>query len=199
MYSEPRARRVTAAELGELQRATSLFIHTAVARRDLDRGWELVSPTLRGGMTRQEWMSGDNTVVPFPVARISAWNVDYAYENDVAFDVSLISKPPYDTIGKTFMIELKRTSPHRWVVDYWAPKGVSSLDVSRSYRRTPPAAFASGRPPFATRWVLLPLALVGGALLLAATVAVRSAVRSRRRARRYAAELAAYRSSSSPS
>lgn len=189
VYREPQAHRLTHAERTELERMTSLFIHTAVARRDLHHAWRIVGPELRAGLSRRDWESGDNPVVPFPAQRITAWSLDYSYEGDVAFDVSLLSKPPYDTIGKTFMIELTRP-PHtrRWLVSYWAPKGVSSVQMSRSAR----AAAAPVEPVVArlsARWLLVPSGFLAAALAGLAAFGLRSFLAGRRSARRYAAEL----------
>src|SRR5262249_38569933 len=42
------------------------FIHTAVARKNLARAWELAAPELRHDTTREEWLAGTMRVVPYP-------------------------------------------------------------------------------------------------------------------------------------
>ena len=52
----------------EARRVAVRFIQTAVARENLEEAWTLVGPNLRGGLTRREWLTGNNPVVPFPVS-----------------------------------------------------------------------------------------------------------------------------------
>ena len=47
----------------------SRFIDTAVARKNVDRAWGLVTPTLRAGYTRKQWDTANLPgIPPFPVA-----------------------------------------------------------------------------------------------------------------------------------
>ena len=47
----------------------SRFIDTAVARKNVDRSWGLVTPTLRAGYTRKQWDTANLPgIPPFPVA-----------------------------------------------------------------------------------------------------------------------------------
>ena len=54
----------------EAKQVAIRFVQTAVARENLEEAWELVGPNLRGGLTRKEWISGDNPVVPYPIDQL---------------------------------------------------------------------------------------------------------------------------------
>jgi hypothetical protein len=64
------------------------FVRTAVLRRNLDASWPLIHPALKQGMSLKEWRPG-RFRDPLPGPRILDWNVDWAYEDDVAADVVL--------------------------------------------------------------------------------------------------------------
>ena len=90
-----------------------------LVQEDLDGAWELLGPEMKAGQTRKSWDTGFNNVVPFKADGIQAWSILYAYDNDVAVDVSLVSrgKGKADWAGKTFTLELKRypARPGHWL------------------------------------------------------------------------------------
>jgi hypothetical protein len=198
VYHEPKLHRLSERERLELLATSTKFVQTAVARRDLDRAWAMLGPDLRAGMTRKEWDTGNNTVVPFPAVGIATWDVLYSYEDDVAFDLSLVSEPGHDLVGKTFTIELRRDARrNRWLVASWVPKGLAGAGQSIAAASAPPPS--SPRAHLSTKWLLLPLAILALIVVTPIVVVARSLLVGRRAARRYAQELASYRSTSSPS
>ena len=160
----------------------------------------MLGPEMKAGQTRKSWDSGFNNVVPFKADAIEAWDILYAYKDDVALDLSLVSgrRDGDNWAGKTFTLELKRDpSSHRWLVASWVPKGVGgggTLSANRRSGPPPPAVTAH----ISTRWLFLPGVFLGGLLLVLGAAGVRSVLRSRRASRRYA-EALGYKSSSSPS
>ena len=200
VYRAPTHMRLTKRDRIDLFTASSRFVRTAVARKQLDSAWEMLGPEMKAGQTRKSWDSGFNNVVPFKADAIEAWDILYAYKDDVALDLSLVSgrRDGDNWAGKTFTLELKRDpSSHRWLVASWVPKGVGgggTLSVNRRSGPPPPAVTAH----ISTRWLFLPGVFLGGLLLVLGAAGVRSVVRSRRASRRYA-EALGYKSSSSPS
>lgn len=200
VYQAPTHVRLTSRDRIELFTASSRFVRTAVARKQLDAAWQMLGPEMKAGQTRKSWDSGFNNVVPFKADAIEAWDIAYAYKDDVALDLSLVSgrRDGNNWAGKTFTVELKRDpASHRWLVAAWVPKGVGgggTLSPDRS----------SGPPPvsltkhISARWLFVPAVFLGGLLLVLAAAGVRSVVRSRRASRRYA-EALGYKSSSNPS
>jgi hypothetical protein len=76
-YEEQKQVPFTAAKKRAVRKALARFIGTAVARQDLASSWDVSGPSLRAGMTREEWSSGDIPVTPYPAARHGqgAWDV----------------------------------------------------------------------------------------------------------------------------
>ena len=63
----------------------------------------------------------------------------YAYEGDVALDLSLVSRGKGSNwAGKTFTLELKSDAahPHRWLVASWVPKGIGGGGTLSPNRRS---------------------------------------------------------------
>ena len=201
VYTAPTHMRLTKQDRFDLFSASSRFVRTAVARKQLDRAWDLLGPEMKAGQTRKSWDSGFNNVIPFRADGIEQWDILYAYDNDVALDISLFArgKGPNDWSGKTFTLELKRYTgrPHRWLVASWVPKGVGGGGTLSPNRRSGPAP-----PPVkaqvSAKWLLVPVAFLAALLLVLAAWGVRSILRVRRATRRYA-EALGYNSSSNPS
>lgn len=194
VYHEPAKVELTAADRRELFATAARFINTAVARKHLDKAWDMLGPEMKAGQTRKSWDSGFNNVIPFPAVGIATWDILYSYQGDVALDLAVVGSKESDYAGKTFTLELKRAKPHKWLVASWVPKGIGGRGQIRSAASQPPLP-----PPTAqldTKWLLAPLAFLSGLVAVLLGWGVRSIVRQRRAARRYADVL---RSSSNPS
>ena len=201
VYKVPARMHLTKQDRVHLFDTSNRFVRTAVARKHLDSAWDLLGPEMKAGQTRKSWDTGFNNVVPFKADGIQAWSILYAYDNDVAVDVSLFSrgKGKNGWSGKTFTLELKRYAAHpgQWLVASWVPKGIGGGGTLSPNRR-------SGPPPPPVKAKLSPTFLLVPALFLVTLLVglglwgVRSVVRGRRATRRYA-EALGYNSSSNPS
>jgi hypothetical protein len=201
VYTTPASMRLTKQDRFDLFQTSTRFVRTAVARKHLDSAWDLLGPEMKAGQTRKSWDTGFNNVVPFRADGIQAWDVLYAYNGDVAVDISLFSrgKGKADWAGKTFTLELKRdrARAHRWLVASWVPKGIGGGGTLSPNRR-------SGPPPppvkaqISAKWLFVPAMFLVALLLVLGLWGLRNVVRTRRATRRYA-EALGYNSSSNPS
>ena len=184
VYREPATMKLTNADRRELYSIAVQFISTAVARKHLDRAWNMLGPEMRAGQTRKSWDTGFNNVVPFPAVGIATWNIAYAYQNDVAMDLAVVGDRHSDFAGKTFTLELKRTRPHHWLVAAWVPKGVGGRGQIKSVasQPVPPPPTA----PLSAKWLFAPLSILAFGLMTLMVFGVRNVLRHRRAARRYA-------------
>ena len=113
------------------------FVKTAVARQDLAAAWKLAGPSVRGGLTHKEWLSGNIPVVPYPVETrhfAPRVKIDYSYQNEAQLELALLPKAGSGVRPQFFIVELKRLAgadgKTRWVVDNWVPR--TSLAVPKS-------------------------------------------------------------------
>ena len=113
------------------------FIKTAVARRNLDSAYDIVGPSIKQGMTRAEWNSGNIAVIPFPVDKLdyAPFKVDYSHSRDVLMEVALLTKDGSGIKGQTFFIGIKKFGTGddaRWLVDNWVPEVRHRSPTARS-------------------------------------------------------------------
>jgi hypothetical protein len=118
----------------EARRLVSQFLNTAVdrdgsdavLRRKLDAAWKISSPNIRGGLTKNEWLTGNIPVVPYDVSSVERAPVrlDWSYPSEASFAVMLLPKDGSSEKPQTFFITVKKFGKGanaRWMVDYFAP------------------------------------------------------------------------------
>jgi hypothetical protein len=101
------------------------FIHTAVLRKDLDRGWRVSTPSVHGGLTHAQWMSGSIPVSPFPANAYggTTYKVEWSRTKNVTLLVQIVSDKPGVRSGYFFIQMVPRGN--NWLVDYFAPRGTN--------------------------------------------------------------------------
>jgi hypothetical protein len=109
-------------KLQPVERRVALeFIDTAVARRRLDRAWDLAAPELKRGTTRAEWLAGTMRVVPYPVAKAHVvLAVVSSYTDRARLNASFVPRPGTKAKPQTFTLDLRNVDG-RWLVSAWQP------------------------------------------------------------------------------
>jgi hypothetical protein len=104
------------------------------SRATLLEGWHLTGPKLRQGTTLDEWLAGTSSVVPFPDGAVAPHlQVDHSYEKDALIELALYPTRKSTVGAAVFLIGLHRYGrgpKARWLVDYWAPHGSSSMPAA---------------------------------------------------------------------
>jgi hypothetical protein len=195
VHEEPPSSPLSKADLASSRKMVDVFVTSAVLRLQLDRAYDIVTPQMRQGMTRTEWKTEDNPVIPFPARDfvLAKSKLSYSHGNVARYDVAMLARPRGQTPSGIFSIELHalRRGGHReWLVDYWQPLGggISTPPVPRANPlslRNQPSATAQ---PLSTSWVLVPLAVLSLIVLLPVALGVRGWVRTRRINRAYGAK-----------
>ena len=111
----------------EARQVAARFVQTAVARENLAEAWTLVGPNLRGGLSREEWLTGNNPVVPYPIDKleIAPYKIDYSYTDSALIEIALIPRKGAGVRALVFFLTLRKlgTGPSaHWVVDNWVPR-----------------------------------------------------------------------------
>jgi hypothetical protein len=190
-YSPPATRPLSRAELAAAKATAYDFIRTAVRREHLEESWPLVTPALRQGLTRAQWLTGEIPVVPYPAdLRHLTYEVEYSYPAVLGLGVALLPTAGHAERPTVFRIELVERS--RWLVASWGTPGASMEQIEgRAAAAIPPsqrvAAAEQQAPGLSPLWLALPAGIVALALLLPAALGIRGWSRSRREQRAYRA------------
>lgn len=185
-FDDARARAVLALEQG--------FVEHAVFRRDVEQAYDLVAPELLGTMTRAAWASGAIPVEPFPGEAVKEirGRLVYSYADRVSMAIRFVPKAGTGVDEMTFDLVMRRVGASggagagTWLVSSWLPSGFG-VAAPRQQKATvdllPEEAGRKGR--ISAGWLALPLAVLGGALLVGLGVAGRGWLRHRRALRDY--------------
>ena len=121
----------------EARRVAARFILTAVARENLGESYELSHPSLRQGMSKKEWLTGNIPVQPYPTAELdkATFKVDESYADEAILEVALLPKASAKIKPQIFYIGLKKVgatgSAGRWQVYYWTPRAPPQVPNAR--------------------------------------------------------------------
>jgi hypothetical protein len=186
----PRSAQLTAEDRDAARVVAARFIDTAVLRRRVDDSWEITAPSLRQGLTRTVWASGNIPVVPFqPASAVEGikYRVDWTGQDKIYLKVAIVPKRSAGMTGGAFDMGLERAGPagsHQWLVDYWVPSAASSASPRASTAGGGAVPELKSRIPAA--WIAAP---IGGLFLIILgiplSLAVRGFVRTRRANRLY--------------
>jgi hypothetical protein len=201
VYHEPKPIKLTQSSRAQALTTAANFVKTAVARRNVDRSWPLVSPGLREGYTRAEWRTGEIPVIPYPVGQ-ARWKLDYSDEVGLGLQVLLYPRAGSGLRPNLFLMELKPVGDvkhRRWVVDSWTSSGVANPALQAPASRPggggggsaagvqslDPNIVGKGESRLGAAWLLVPISLLAVVPLVLAIFGVRSWRRSRRAERAY--------------
>jgi hypothetical protein len=150
----------------------SEFVSTAVARKNVDRAWKLVSSDFRAGLTREDWDRGRLPVSPYSV-RKTAWKFDFADSDGVGWTVTLYPTKSSRKTPMDFQIGLhpRGSGKHRrWLVDYWQASPTNAPALSAAGSGTPGTggggSVASGKAKESWTWLIFPLLMLSLVVLI---------------------------------
>jgi hypothetical protein len=199
VYHEPERVELTRVDRAKALATAANFVTYAVARRKVERSYDLTAPALKGGLSRAEWSTQDIPVVPFPVEE-ARWKIEYSYSDALGLQVMLFPTAASKLRPSMFAMELTpsgRGGNHKWLVSSWAPVGMTAAGGAAPAAQSSGAGgvpnlgdnpVPSGEARLDAKWLLAPM----GLLLLVPLIVGGYFVRGWRRGRR--AE-AAYRAS----
>ncbi len=105
------------------------FILTAIARKNLDQAWNLVTPSIKGGMTLKEWMTGNIPVVPLgvPLDKAAITKIISSTPREAEFNVVVLPKPNTQGVKATLYVIIVKKVGSRWLVDYALPQATPGI------------------------------------------------------------------------
>ena len=99
------------------------FIKTAVARRNLEQAYSIVTEQIRQGQSLKSWKTGNIAVVPYPVDAIdyAPMKVDFSYPKEAQIEVALLPKKGSKVRSQLFIMDLVKRDG-KWLVNGWVPR-----------------------------------------------------------------------------
>ena len=149
-----------------------VFIESAVLRDHVERSYDLSDPQLQAGLSRAEWRTGNIPVVPFPRddLQLVRWKLDYSFRDRIGLKVAFQPKPKATVGSMVFNMELRAIGHGKgrhWLVDDWTPASMGGAAPStRSARGALDLSPPTGKPGLSAAWLLVPVSLLLGAIVL---------------------------------
>jgi hypothetical protein len=182
-YAAPKPVPLKVRERAAALAIASRFINTAVARKDVDRAWGLVTPTLRAGYTRKQWDTEDLPgIPPFPVAS-ARWQLQFSDVKGIGFTMALFPTKASHQGAQVFMIGLHKVGSanhRRWLVDNWQAVPTTATQVASGGGGggggvldtfAPKVSATSAKAKESPIWLLLPVGLLSLILIIPAGIA----------------------------
>jgi hypothetical protein len=115
------ARGLTPADRKAINATLDVFVNHAVKRHDIGASYDVVTPALRGGMSRKQWSRGSIPVYPYAARGLHhGWTVDYVTRDEVGLE--LLLQPRRGSRLGAIMFKVYVQPVHgRWLVDSFMP------------------------------------------------------------------------------
>src|SRR4029079_4862933 len=191
--------KLSAADRAQVNHTLDVFVNHAVKRHDTGAAYDVVTPALKGGMTRAQWGKGDIGVYPYPAAghRFHQWTIQYRTKDELSVELILAPTARHRaTLGQILFNVYLHPSHGRWLVDSFMPGATFApigkpgvVQAARDFTANPSAQTynrggKSQSPMWAARisakWAVVPFAIILLALLALAGRGVVENVRYRR-------------------
>jgi hypothetical protein len=110
----------------EARQVAVAFLTTAVARKHLERSYDLATPTLRQGLSQNEWLRGNIPVPYYPAnsqsVKDAKYTTDYSHPRDIQLEIRVGPPKGIKAQPGNFIAGLVKRGGD-WKVDYWGVRG----------------------------------------------------------------------------
>jgi hypothetical protein len=191
-YSPPKPVRLKLRDKAAALAVASTFINTAVARKNVDRAWGLVTATMRAGYTRKQWDTANlPDIPPFPVAS-ARWQLQFSDVQGVGFSIALFPTKASHQQAQVFMIGLHTVGSRqhrRWLVDSWQAAPTTGSQIASGGggsaggmlgQFSPQVGTTSAKAKESPIWLLIPFGLLSLVLVIPVGIAGTNWYRNRR-------------------
>ena len=181
-----------------------IFVNHAVKRHNPGAAYDVVTPTLKGGMTRAQWSHGDIGVYPYPAAgkRFHQWTIQYRTKDELSIELILAPTARHRAkLGQILFNVYLHPSHGRWLVDSFMPGATFApigkpgvVQAARDFQANPSAQSYNrpdkGKPvgtaQISAKYALVPFAVILLVLLILAARGIAETLRFRRLAASHA-------------
>jgi hypothetical protein len=164
------------ADRREIDRTLTRFVTDGMGRAELAAAYRLASPSLRSGLTLQQWTAGRVPVYPYTArpGSSSGWKLEFREDDHAALDVFLQPGKGEQLGPITVAVDMRKVGG-RWLVDGVAPTAVFSKpgEKARVFANTDLARGnpAAGDARLDSKWLFAPILAIVGLMVLTLTVA----------------------------
>lgn len=174
-----------------------ILVNHGVKRNDVAASYDVVTPTMRGGMSRQQWSRGSIPVYPYPAAghQFHSWTILYRTKDELA--IELLLSPRASSKGKLgqYIFHVYLQPAHgRWLVDSFMPAATFAPEGKQPYVQAAadfmaapsgstynrPGHKATGPRQISAIYAIIPFGIIGLLLLGLAAWGVAAKLRDRR-------------------
>lgn len=200
--------KLSAADRAQVNRTLDVFVNHAVKRHHPEAAYGVITPTLKGGMTRAQWAKGDIGVYPYPAAghRFHQWTIQYKTKDELSVELILAPTARYRAkLGQILFNVYLHPSHGRWLVDSFMPgatfapigkpgvvqaaRDFTANPSAQTYNRGGKSQSPIGAARISAKWAVVPFAIILLVLLALAGRGVVENVRYRRLAASHARPL----------
>jgi len=188
----------------QVNRTLDVFVNHAVKRHNPQAAYDVVTPTLKGGMTRAQWAHGDIGVYPYPAAgrKFHEWTIQYRTKDELSVELILAPTARYRAkLGQILFNVYLHPSHGRWLVDSFMPGATFApigkpgvVQAARDFQANPSANTYNradkvkpvNPPHVSAKFVVVPFAVILLVLLGLAVRGIAENIRFRRLAAAHA-------------
>lgn len=122
-YNVPGVPKVPSDVRRDVTATLDAFVVAAVERRDLSKAYDLSTPTLRGGLTRDQWLGGSIPVAPYPGkdTHVGTWQPTFVKPDSIGLHVILHPRDGAGVGPQSYNIVVRKVDS-RWLVDNIYPE-----------------------------------------------------------------------------
>ena len=116
--------KLSPADRAAINATLDVFVNHGVKRKDIAQSYDVVTPELRGGMTRAQWAKGSIPVYPYPAAgkQFHKWTIQYRTKDEVAIELILAPSARYKKkLGQFLFHVYLQPRNGKWLVDSFMP------------------------------------------------------------------------------
>jgi hypothetical protein len=162
-----------------VNRTLDVFVNHAVKRHDPGAAYDVLTPTMKGGMTRAQWSHGDIPVYPYPAAgrHFHGWTIQYRTSDELALELILSPTKRYQgKLGQILFHVYLHPAHGRWLVDSFMPGATFApigkpgvVQAARDFQANPSAQTynrknevgATKPPRISADFAIVPFAVIG--------------------------------------
>ena len=137
-----------------VDKTLDIFVNHAVKRHNPAAVYDVLTPTMKAGMSRQQWSRGDIPVYPYPAAgqKFHGWTIQYRTRDELALELILSPTAKHQgKLGQILFHVYLHPGHGKWLVDSFMPGATFApigkpgvVQAARDFQANPSARPTTG-------------------------------------------------------